>query len=108
MVFNANALASSSVSGQLEEAKSQAAQVQVKTLEQACQVYYLKNGDYPDALKVLVKDNYVEAELLQDPWKTPYRYDPKGPKNKGDKPDIWTVTPGGKTIGNWKEDKKGS
>ena len=47
------------------------------------------------------KTTYAQPEDLEDPWGQPYRYDADGPKNDGHRPDIWAVTPGGETIGNW-------
>jgi hypothetical protein len=41
------------------------------------------------------------ADALIDPWGRPYNYDPNGPRNNGNKPDIWAVAPDGALIGNW-------
>ena len=43
----------------------------------------------------------MPPDALLDHWKNPYQYDAAGPKNGGKQPDIWTVTPEGKVIGNW-------
>ena len=42
-----------------------------------------------------------------DPWGKPYRYDPKGKRNGGKRPDIWAVHPDKTEIGNWPEQKSG-
>ena len=50
---------------------------------------------------------YVDPKFtFTDPWGNPYRYDPKGKRNGGKRPDIWTVTPDKTGIGNWPEQKK--
>lgn len=81
------------------------AQYKIVTLEKAVQVYKLKTGDYPESLVLLSEGEkpIVEKPFLKDPWGKVFQYDPKGPKNKGAKPDIWAVDPDGKTIGNWDE-----
>ena len=100
--------------GQLEGAKKDTAQTQVKvTLSQACEAYSIKHGHFPDSLAaLLVKDEiggpYLKSEdYLYDPWSTPsnkrpYQYDASGTKNQSIQPDIWTTTPDGTVIiGNW-------
>ena len=88
--------------------KAQVAQVQTTVLTQAAQAYAIKNnGVFPPTLAELLRKTdqggpYLESkEALLDPWKQPYRYDAAGPKNKGARPDIWTVTPDKVVIGNW-------
>lgn len=92
------------------EAQADVASAQVKgPLTQACEAYHLKHGAYPTKLGVLLEadeNNVVyldRPEALIDPWGNPYQYDPKGPKNKGQRPDIWTVRANGKEIGNWQK-----
>ena len=87
---------------------SDAAAAQIRgPLTQACEAYRHKHGKYPDHLGVLLDPDehgivYIDRrEGLIDPWRRPYQYDPKGPMNEGRRPDIWTVTPDGKVIGNW-------
>lgn len=76
-------------------------------LTQACQAYFVKNQEWPRDLKaLLVRDQYgqiylEDAKNLIDPWGSEYRYDAKGPRNQGLKPDIWTVAPDGTILGNW-------
>jgi hypothetical protein len=91
----------------LDDAKVAAAKAQIKVLDVAVQLYFIKNEKYPESLKVLTegKNPLVEPSSLIDPWKNPYQYDPAGPKNKGKKPDVWTVTPDKKALGNWPEEK---
>ena len=69
-------------------------------------LYLLKNGEYPKSLKALTEGDrplLKGADSLLDPWKKPYQYEVAGPKNKGEKPDIWTVTPDNVVIGNWEK-----
>ncbi len=76
-------------------------------LTQACQGYHTKHGRFPKNLEELLEHDAVGGPFLEtpdaliDPWGRPYQYDPKGPRNNGAKPDIWTVTPNGLEIGNW-------
>jgi hypothetical protein len=76
-------------------------------LSQACEAYRTKNGEYPQKLEKLLEQNakggpFLESpDALIDPRGNRYQYDPKGPRNDGARPDIWTVTPAGIEIGNW-------
>ena len=65
----------------------------------------MKNNNFPDNLKTLVDDKFVEAKALINPWDKEFQYDAGGKHNDGKKPDIWTETPDKKTIGNWPEKK---
>jgi hypothetical protein len=98
-----------------EQAKEKLARAQFKILADAVDTFELNNGRKPTKLAELAKKQpnggkpLIPAKLLIDPWGKPYKCDPEGPKNKGAKADIWTVTPAGKTIGNWpKKVKKNS
>lgn len=76
-------------------------------LSQACKVYHRNNGEFPGQLRALIERDkagivYIDhPAALLDPWGNPYQYNPKGPNNRGDMPDIWTVAPDGTVIGNW-------
>jgi hypothetical protein len=85
---------------------AQTAKAEVKALEKAVQKYCIKRGEYPARLDVLVSGGDIESSSLRDPWKREYQYDPAGRKNKGERPDIWTVTPSREVIGNWAKDAK--
>jgi hypothetical protein len=95
-----------------EKLREKVARQQVKLLTQAAAIYELNSGRRPKKLSDLAKVQpgggkaIIKASALKDPWGKPFQYDPKGPKNGGDKVDVWTVTPGGKTIGNWQAKKK--
>jgi hypothetical protein len=82
------------------------AQYKIALLDQAVNAYRVKNEKVPETLEALTEGDkpIVEKTALKDAWGKAFQYDPKGPKNKGTKPDIWTVDPEGKTtIGNWEE-----
>jgi hypothetical protein len=85
---------------QEEQARAQALQ-----LTAAAQAFHVKFGDPPARLNDLVKPPegkpVVEPAALVDPWGKPFQFDARGPKNGGLRPDVWTVTPQGKVIGNW-------
>lgn len=76
-------------------------------LTNACQAYRLKHDGFPKNMMELIQKDavggpYLESpDALIDPWGKLYQYDPKGPRNNGARPDIWTVTPDGIEIGNW-------
>jgi hypothetical protein len=48
--------------------------------------YRKEHGAFPQTLESLVDS--PEARI--DPWGRRFHYDPKGPHNKGDLPDIWS------------------
>ncbi len=92
----------------LDDARKDAAKLQSKTLEQAVQAYYVQHGEYPPSLAVLTERDsdggkpYLEPDALKTPWGSGYQYDPSGPNNGGNKPDIWADDPKtGARIGNW-------
>ena len=84
----------------------------VATLTLAMWSFKLKYGEVPNKLEELFKPPdggkpFVKKDDLVDPWGRPYEYDPKGPKHKGSKADIWSVGPRhkeGVIIGNWMVD----
>ena len=84
----------------------QTAKMDVKTIERAVTEYCIKRGEYPPSLAALIGEGAVGPDGLRDPWKHEYHYDPTGRKNKGTRPDIWTVTPAKEIIGNWGKDVK--
>jgi general secretion pathway protein G len=93
---------------QLERSKENTALTQVKgALSTAVQTFYLNEGRYPNNLDELCEQTQsggkalLERDALLDPWKKPYQYDASGQHNRGNKPDIWTVSPSGKQLGNW-------
>ena len=98
-----------SCTGQLGGGKRDEALTQVRgTLSNCCESFKRMNGRWPESLEEMLLKNqnggpYLESrDALKDPWGNVYRYDVKGPMNKGMRPDIWTesMNPGEK-IGNW-------
>jgi general secretion pathway protein G len=90
----------------LEDAKVNRCKADVRTIAKAADAYNIQNGQLPDSLQQLVQPPtggkpYIEQEGLMDPWGKQYQYDPSGGRNQGLKPDVWTTTPDGQTIGNW-------
>lgn len=82
-----------------------------KTLTEACKTYWIRNNEqWPPQLEVLlVPDPHGRPPVLEDqdalidPWGKQYQYVATGTQNNGMRPDIFTVSPSGKTIGNWPE-----
>lgn len=72
--------------------------------------YFALVGDYPQKLSDLKSpplglEPFVKSESdLNDPWGKPYRYKYPGQYHQGSF-DLWTVTPEGEVIGNWKTSK---
>jgi general secretion pathway protein G len=96
------------IMGQLEGAKKDTAQIQVKAIATVCDAYRVKHNKYPDTLPVLLqKDEYGmiwmdDPNKLIDPWGRPYQYDASGQQNQGLHADVWTDPPDASgRIGNW-------
>jgi general secretion pathway protein G len=93
---------------QLDRAKESAAKAKAMTIDKAVQTYKTNNDTYPtiDALiQPDPKNNnapYLEDDAILDPWGQKYTLDPAGPRNKGAKPDVYTTSPTGKVIGNFR------
>jgi hypothetical protein len=92
----------------LRQQQEAVARIKALTIATALQAYKVQHNKYPDDLETLVKGEkpFLEASAIKDPWGKAFKYDPAGPEHKGAKPDVWTVTPEGKTIGNWEETPK--
>jgi hypothetical protein len=76
---------------------------QLSIVETAVLQFKVKNGDYPKELRILADGDppLLEPSQLIDPWGKAYQYDRKGPNHNGSEPDVWTVKPDGKVVGNW-------
>jgi general secretion pathway protein G len=87
----------------MDDAKKDVAFTKAKTLSDEVQHYKIKTGDFPADLSVLLMANggALEADALTDPWGGTYQYNAGGQNNGGSKPDVWTTSPDGQTIGNW-------
>jgi uncharacterized protein (TIGR03067 family) len=74
----------------------------VRNLAIAADAYKRKTGAYPESLAALQTAGLVDPKaVLRDPWGKDFRYDPKGPRSGGKRPDIWAVTPDGVEVGSW-------
>jgi uncharacterized protein (TIGR03067 family) len=75
-------------------------------LGQACDVFKLAHGTYPESLADLAKNQLngerqiIEPALLIPKSAEKFNYNPKGPNNGGLRVDVWVEGPRGK-IGNW-------
>jgi general secretion pathway protein G len=104
------ALGGVSVFRAYEDAKESAAQTTAYSLASAAQVYYVRFKNYPESLQQLAtppdgQEPYIDQNSLIDPWGGTFQYDPAGPHNNRIKPDVWTTTKNGKTVGNWPMEK---
>jgi general secretion pathway protein G len=93
--------------GSLDTAKENAAKLQIDVLTKASQAYEVENGERPSSLVALTQPygtnppKLDDPTKIMDPWNKQYQYNAQGPNNGGMKPDIWTISPKGKQIGNW-------
>ncbi len=120
-----SAIVATNVMGSKEEASIQKAQMDIKTLDEALDMYKLDNNKYPTSdqgLDALVNKptsspepkNYRSGgyikELPQDPWGNDYMYLRPGTHNSS-RYDIYSFGPDGEPdtdddIGNWKKSNK--
>ena len=94
---------------QLDKAKEGTAKARTMTLDSAVGTYYTNHSSYPASVQVLTQPDpennnkpYVTDDAILDPWGQQYQMDVGGQRNKGAKPDIYTTSPSGKVIGNFK------
>jgi hypothetical protein len=78
--------------------------IRLRILDQTVQRYLGLNRKLPANLETLVDAKFLSSKSLVDPWGKEFQYDITG-KKTGNKevPDIWTVTPDKKVIGNWSD-----
>ena len=104
-------VASVQVFGQLEDANIKTTQTQLKSIENALDLYRLSNRGYPstaEGLGVLAAPKSgapVMSEIPKDPWGNDFIYLYPGTQNAG-KFDLMSYGPdgvqgGGDDIGNW-------
>jgi general secretion pathway protein G len=90
--------------GQQRSANLRAAQVQVDTIDQALDAYHLAMNNYPADISesggLFVSQGdawdgpYLKHAVPNDPWGTPYNYDPSGQTyHQGNRPDVWSNGP---------------
>jgi hypothetical protein len=88
---------------ELDEAK-----IRAVNLAMGLMAYYGDHEKFPGRLAELSGKSdrggpYVSEEAMVDPWGKPYQFDPEGKRNNGSKPDVFTTSPGGKVVGNWRD-----
>jgi hypothetical protein len=95
---------------QLEKAKEDSAKAQARVIATAAENYALNNdGNIPTIDQLTLPDPnnnnkpYLPPDALLDPWKKKFILDPAGPHHSGAVPDVYTTSPSGKVLGNWKE-----
>tara|TARA_B100001093_G_C26746675_1_gene979156 strand:- start:353 stop:886 length:534 start_codon:yes stop_codon:yes gene_type:complete len=107
IIIVTSSLALSSTSKIFGGHKDDAAQNWVNSTGEAYVTSYLTlSGEYPKSLNSLLAPKlglppFVKSTSdLNDPWGNQYQYKYPGVKNANSF-DLWTVTPDGRTIGNW-------
>jgi type II secretory pathway pseudopilin PulG len=95
---------------QFQQSQEDIARTQIKgTLTSACKSFFLKHNRWPTSLEeLLVRDQATgfgpfleDPDALKDPWGQMYQYNPAGTRNGEIRPDIWTISPDQREIGNW-------
>jgi hypothetical protein len=91
----------------VREQKEKTAEAQANTITEALIVFNMDRGNYPSNLKELTQKGpkgekaILKPKAILDPWGVEFQFDPQGKHNDCNKPDVWTTSPYGKTIGNW-------
>jgi len=91
---------------QYENAKVSRAKIDCEALSGQVEAYKLNNQNYPTSMEQLTQPSnggpaMVPPDKIRDPWGKVYRIDPNGPKNGGNKADVFTTTPKGVMVGNF-------
>jgi hypothetical protein len=89
------------------------AQFHVQLLSERLEDYKRRTGDYPKQLsdisnppEISSMTTEIKSGKLRDPWGRLLEYDPKGKRNGGARPDVWSLGPPHKgpqagLVGNW-------
>jgi len=90
-----------------EESKLKRAKMDCEGLSTQVEAFKLNNDRYPNSLQELTQANanggaMVSPDQIKDPWGKEYQINPQGQHNGGNKADIYTTSPKGQTIGNFK------
>jgi general secretion pathway protein G len=89
-----------------EDAQINEAKIKAISISKAAEGFKLNNGNYPNELGELVHPPsgrpYLAQDELLDPWGHPYQFDAGGSHNNGLKADVFTTTPTGQVVGNFK------
>lgn len=91
-----------------QDAYEDTAFTKIKNIEKAALAIQVRSGALPQTIAEMTQPSadggraaIDDADAIRDPWGREIQYDPSGGHHGGSKPDVWTVTPQGKTIGNW-------
>ncbi len=91
-----------------EESKISRAKMDCQGLSTQVETYKMNNGDYPNSMQQLTQPQpsggpaMCGPDQIMDPWNHEYKINPQGQHNGGNKADVYTTTPKGQTIGNFK------
>jgi general secretion pathway protein G len=94
---------------QYADSQVRKAKIDCEGLSSLCETFKLNNGNYPTSIEQLAQAQpsggspLSPPDKLKDPWGKPYQLDPNGPHNSSLKCDVFTVTPQGKTVGNFSQ-----
>jgi hypothetical protein len=93
----------------LDKLKEDKAKAQAKVVALAVRAYWWNHDVYPNDVTVLAQPDpannnkpYLSEDGCKDPWGNLYQIDVAGPRHQGTEPDVFTTSPSGKVIGNWK------
>jgi len=90
-----------------EDSKVSKAKIDCEGLSTQVELYKTYNNQYPTNIEQLSQPQpnggsaMVPLDKTKDPWGKAYKIDPNGPKNGGNKADVFTTTPKGVTVGNF-------
>lgn len=93
----------------VDESKIAVVRARIEIIDSDLLRYIRQFEKRPKSLNELVEGTpdyraNVQVEYLTDPWGRNLGYDPLGPRNMGQKPDVWSLGPPHRrdtTIGNW-------
>jgi type II secretory pathway pseudopilin PulG len=91
-----------------EDAKVSEAQIKANAIGGAVQRFMVRYERFPNDLSELAHppsgQPFMDQDGLTDPWGKPFQYiPPPSPHNGENKPDVFTTTPHGEQVGNWKQ-----
>jgi general secretion pathway protein G len=95
--------------GQYNDTKKSTAKINAQTIAKACDLYKLKNGQYPPNLEALNQVDQTgngpylsDPKIIYDPWGNQFHYDASGGHHNGMQADVWAQPPDGSApCGNW-------
>jgi general secretion pathway protein G len=90
-----------------EDSKVSRAKTDCLGLSAQADIFKMNNGHYPTSIEQMAQPQpnggsaLVQPDAVRDPWGKPYTIDPNGPRNGGNKADVYTTTPKGVIVGNF-------